>query len=75
MKKMWKLIALLTAVLTLAFVSCKKEAAPAVTAEPAVTTPAEEATTDVVDVTADVVDASTDVVATDATADATSDAE
>ena len=42
---------------------------------PVVETPAEEATTDVVDVTADVVDASADVVATDATADATSDAE
>ena len=72
MKKMWKLIALVTAVLTLAVVSCKKEAAPAVTAEPAVTTEV-EATSDVVDATADVVEATADVV--DVTADATSDAE
>ena len=45
MKKMWKLIALVTAVLTLAVVSCKKEAAPAVTAASTVTTEV-EATSD-----------------------------
>ena len=73
MKKMWKLIALVTAVLTLAVVSCKKEAAPAVTTEPAVTAEVEATSDVVVDATADVVDATADVV--DVTADATSDAE
>ena len=73
MKKMWKLIALVTAVLTLAVVSCKKEAAPAVTAASAVTAEVEATSDVVVDTTADVVDATADVV--DATADATSDAE
>ena len=72
MKKMWKLVALLTAVLTLAVVSCKKEAAPAATAASTVATEV-EATSDVVDATADVVEATADVV--DVTADATADAE
>lgn len=63
---MCKLIALLTVVLTIAVVGCKKEAAPAVTTEeptavPAITTSAE--------VTSDVVEATTDIV-DDVTADA-----
>lgn len=61
MKKMWKLIALLTVVLTIAVVSCKKEAAPAVTTdEPVVTTPVEATSDVVVDATADVVDITSD---------------
>lgn len=55
MEKMCKLIALLTVVLTIAVVSCKKEPAPVVTTEePApVATTSVEVTTDIVDATSD----------------------
>lgn len=55
MGKMGKLIALLTVILSIAVVSCKKESAPAaIPEEQAPATTSVEATTDIVDAVSDV---------------------
>lgn len=76
MKKMWKFIALLTAILAISVVSCKKEAAPAETTtdEPAIAAPV-DATADVVETTEVEVETTEVDVVVDATADTTADAE